>query len=95
MSNPFRPTQHDSPMFYRITVKGQLDPAWAEWFDGMTILPTRHEDGTVITVLTGPVVDQVALHGLLARIRDLCLLLLQVQCLEEPACTGHTSHRNR
>jgi hypothetical protein len=62
----------------QIRVKGHLDHSWSEWFEGLTI--THAEDGT--TVLTGPVADQPALHGLLIKIRDLGLPLLFVNHVE-------------
>lgn len=64
---------------YHIRIKGHLDPEWTAEFDGLHL---HHlEDGT--TLLTGPVADQAALHGILARIRDLGLTLITVQ-QEEP-----------
>ena len=60
--------------FYQITVKGHLDNRWADWFDGLTI--TLEDNGE--TVLTGPVVDQAALHALLRTVRDLGMPLLSV-----------------
>lgn len=60
--------------YYEIRLKGQLDDQWAEWFEGMTI--SLAEDGD--TLLTGPVVDQAALHGLLKKVRDLGLPLISV-----------------
>jgi hypothetical protein len=60
--------------FYQITVKGHLDNRWDNWFEGLTI--TALDDGE--TLLTGPVVDQAALHGLLRKVRDLGLPLLSV-----------------
>ena len=60
--------------FYQITVKGHLNPNWAEWFDGLTITPLPN--GT--TAISGPVVDQAALHGLLRKVRDLGLPLVSV-----------------
>ena len=59
---------------YRIRVRGHLDDRWSDWLGGLAVL--RRDDGT--TVLVGPVVDQAALHGVLARIRDLGLPLLSV-----------------
>ena len=59
---------------YEIRLDGHLDQRWAAWFDVLTL--TRQDDGT--TVLTGPVVDQAALHGLLQKARDLGLALVSV-----------------
>jgi hypothetical protein len=59
---------------YEIRVVGQLDALWGEWFDDLTL--THGGDGT--TALVGPVADQAALHGLLAKVRDLGLPLLSV-----------------
>ncbi|WP_369135657.1 DUF4386 domain-containing protein [Modestobacter sp. I12A-02662] len=59
---------------YEIRLTGHLDHRWAAWFDGMSL--TTESDGT--TVLTGPVTDQAALHGLLRRVRDLGLPLVSV-----------------
>ncbi len=66
--------KHNPYPCYQIRFKGHLDDRWAEWFDGLTI--TLEEDGD--TLLTGPVVDQAALHGLLKKVRDLGLLLVSV-----------------
>jgi len=63
---------------YQIKLKGHLEESWADWFDGLTF--THENDGT--TTLTGEVVDQAALHGLLKKIRDLGLPLLSVNNLE-------------
>ncbi len=60
--------------FYQITVKGHLDNRWADWFEGLTITPEDNGE----TLLTGPVVDQAALHGLLRKVRDLGMPLLSV-----------------
>jgi hypothetical protein len=59
-------TGPDQQMVYQIRIKGHLDPLWSEWFEGLTL--TLEENGD--TLLTGPVVDQAALHGLLKKIRD-------------------------
>ena len=59
---------------YEIRLAGHLDARWAAWFDGLTV---RHEsDGT--TLISGPIADQAALHGLLQRVRDLGLPLVSV-----------------
>ena len=65
-------TQHGA--IYEIRVKGVLDSRWSEWFDGMTVSASNDE-----TTLFGPVADQAALHGLLARVRDLGVPLLSVR----------------
>ena len=63
---------------YEICLKGHLDDRWAEWFDGMTI--KLEEDGN--TILSGPVADQAALHGLLKKVRDLGLPLLSANLVQ-------------
>ena len=65
---------HHEPERYEIRIKGHLDDKWADWFEGLTI--TREDNGE--TLLTGPVVDQAALHGLLRKVRDLGVPLLSV-----------------
>ena len=65
---------------YRIHVKGQPDPARSAWFDGLEVQPQANGE----TVLTGPIVDRAALHGVLMRIRDLGLPLLAVTGAETP-----------
>ena len=67
----------DEPSLYQIRLKGHLGPQWATYFDGFTL--TNSENGEVL--LTGVITDQAALHGVLARIRDLGLPLLSVNCL--------------
>ena len=64
---------------YRFRVKGHLDDRWSDWLGGLAV--QRQEDGT--TLLIGPVVDQAALHGIIARIRDLGLPLLSVSRVVE------------
>ena len=68
----------DRQAVYQIRVKGSLDDKWSDWFDGFTIVSLAGDE----TLLTGPVADQAALHGLLAVIRDLGLPLLSVQQVE-------------
>ena len=70
-------TSHETGR-YEIRVKGHLDTRWAAWFDGMTLSHDR--DGT--TRIHGLVVDQAALHGLLARVRDIGLPLISVTQVE-------------
>ena len=66
---------------YQIKVQGKLKESWSEWFNGMTISFAVEEDGSPVTTLIGPVVDQTALHGLLHKIRDLGLPLLYLSRL--------------
>jgi len=72
------PEYHDESGLYEIRLKGHLDDRWAEWFGGLTI--TLEDNGD--TLLTGPVVDQAALHGLLKKVRDLGMPLVSVRPLE-------------
>jgi hypothetical protein len=65
-------------MIYQIRIRGHLGSDWSDWFEGLTI--TLEENGD--TLLTGPVADQAALHGLLRRVRDLGIPLLSVQSIE-------------
>ncbi len=64
----------DAPRVYQIRLKGHLRNQWADWFEGMTIM--LEEDGS--TLLTGVVIDQSALHGILKKIRDLGMPLLSL-----------------
>lgn len=64
----------DRPMVYEIRVKGHLSQQWMDWFEGLTII--LEEDGN--TLLTGLVIDQAALHGVLKKIRDLGMPLFSV-----------------
>ena len=80
MSAPAQPLPR-----YRIRIRGHLDPAWSTWFDSLTV--TQADEGT--TELTGPLVDQAALFGLLARLRDLgATLLLAEQLTAGPRQPG-------
>ena len=65
-------------MIFQIRIQGHLGHKWKRWFEGMTI--TLEEDGN--TLLTGRVVDQAALHGLLKKVRDLGMPLISVNRVE-------------
>ncbi len=75
MSNEDNPGHEAGrPVIYQIRLKGHLGRQWADWFGGLTI--TLQANGE--TLLTGPVADQAALHGLLRKVRDLGLPLVEV-----------------
>jgi hypothetical protein len=67
---------------YQIRISGLLDPSWSDWFDGLAITYLTDE----VTILTGPLPDQAALHGVLNKIRDLGLILLSVSA--DPAVSN-------
>ncbi len=75
MANKPNPTTDPrQPMVYQIRIQGHLGSEWTDWFEGLSI--TLSDNGE--TLLTGPVVDQAALYGLLRKVRDLGMLLLAV-----------------
>ena len=74
MSNKLDPNQ---PTIYQIRIKGHLDQQWTDWFERLTITLEGSD-----SLLTGPVVDQAALHGLLKKVRDLGMPLLAVNRVE-------------
>lgn len=85
MSNQRQPkTEPDRPTVYQIRFQGRLGSQWTAWFEGLTITPTENGE----TLLTGPVVDQAALYGLLRKVRDLGLPLISVNCIESGQGAG-------
>lgn len=70
--------QNEEAIIYQIRIEGQFGQQWTDWFDGLSITPG--EAGT--TLLTGPVIDQSALHGLLKKVRDLGAPLVSVNRME-------------
>lgn len=82
---------YDEPGLYEIRIKGHLDNRWSNWFAGLTL--TREVNGA--TLLTGPLVDQAALYGLLRKVRDLGLPLLSVNRVEPgEADASDVKHRS-
>lgn len=76
-------TAHGHVQHYEITVRGHLAPRWSTWFDSLDL--TRTSDGT--TVISGPIVDQAALHGLLEKLRDLGIPLISLATTPTPDTT--------
>jgi hypothetical protein len=77
----------DQPKVYQIRLEGHLGHEWTDWFEGLTI--TLEDNGD--TLLTGPVIDQAALHGLLKKVRDLGMPLVSVSPVEpDPSTTFGT-----
>ena len=79
--------EHDPIQHYEIRVKGRLAPRWSAWFDGLAV--TAADDGT--TVISGPVADQSALHGLLQKLRDVGIPLLSLTEASSDAATTTTT----
>ena len=73
----------DQPTIYQFRLRGHLGQQWMDWFEGLSI--TLEEDGN--TLLSGPVVDQSALHGILKRVRDLGMPLLSVNFVDPDPAT--------
>lgn len=70
-----------SPVLYEIQVEGYLDSRWSDWFGGMELTNVETDGG--LTILTGSIPDQSALHGFLAKIRDLGLVLVSVRRIDQ------------
>ena len=88
MSNEHNPTIEPSHIqVYQIRIKGHLEADWTDWFDGLAI--TLQNNGE--TLLSGPVVDQAALHGLLRKVRDVGMVLLSVMCMQSDQADAITS----
>jgi len=79
-STSLQPSSAENGGVYEIKIRGFLDEHWKQWFEGMELgNMTNGETGQECTLITGPVADQPALHGLLAKIRDLNLNLISVR----------------
>lgn len=74
----------NQPAVYEIRILGQLSEGWSDWLAGMAISLDVDADGRPVTLLTGTIIDQAALHGVLARLRDLNLVILSVVRSAEP-----------
>jgi hypothetical protein len=72
------PESTNQPDCYEIRVKGHLASRWAEYFAGLTMIHTPSGE----TILSGPIEDQAALHGVLSKVRDLNLTLIAVNRIE-------------
>ncbi len=88
--------EHHAPGLYEIRIKGRLDDRWADWFEGLNF--SQENDGT--TLLSGSVVDQSALHGLLRKVRDLGMPLISVNQVDpkqanEPDVNANTVHHRQ
>jgi hypothetical protein len=71
-------TDSNQPTVYQIRLKSHLGSEWTDWFEGLTI--TLDKDGD--TLITGPVADQAALHGLLKKVRDLGMSLVSINPIQ-------------
>ena len=67
---------------YEIRVGSHLDQRWSDWFEGMEVTQAFNRSGSPITVLTGTIVDQAALHGILASVRDIGIPIISVNRIE-------------
>ena len=76
--HPDPTTDPSQPVVYQIRLRGHLGSQWTDWFGGLTIMLEEGGD----TLLTGPVIDQAALHGLLKKVRDLGMPLVSVSPVE-------------
>lgn len=72
------------PRIYQIRLEEHIDPHWTDWFEGLTITSKNNGD----TIITGQVIDQAALHGLLKKVRDLGLTLVSINRVESSRTGG-------
>jgi hypothetical protein len=74
---------------YEIQVQGELDASWQQWFSGLAVTLTYTSDQSPVTTLTGPIVDQSALRGMLCKLWDLNLTLIAVRRIEPDSRKEH------
>jgi hypothetical protein len=79
MTNAANQKPVKKPTFYQITIEGKIDANWSDWLSGMGLVSQKEADGMQVTILSGEIVDQAALRGLLNRLWDLNLVLRSVQ----------------
>jgi hypothetical protein len=89
LNHPDYKTDSSQTLIYQIRLKGHLGQQWMDWFDGLSI--TLEEDGD--TLLTGPVIDQAALHGLLKKVRDLGMPLVSISQVQSNETHPYRSER--
>ncbi len=94
MSNIRHKLTLDRPATYQIKVPGELDESWSDWVGSMAITVDSEGEVPPITTLTGIVIDQAALQGLLRRLYSLGLPLVSVICLECGSENGRSSCRH-
>ncbi|MBN1315128.1 MAG: hypothetical protein JXA42_06655 [Anaerolineales bacterium] len=70
------------PDVYQIQIREKLDRRWSDWFEGLEIAYHQDDRDQYITILTGPIIDQAALYGILQKIHNLNLVLISVQQME-------------
>ncbi len=104
-TNPQNKNRASGSFVYEIKVQGHLDQVWSKWFEEMTLtLIQNGECGEACTLITGPVTDQPALHGLLTKIGNLNLTLISVRRMDpekgtleeipiDPATSGDQNRR--
>jgi hypothetical protein len=81
-------SQRGQPTTYEIRVRGQIGKRWQHWFDGMATVLDSGRDGSPITTLTGMVIDQAELRGILNKLWDLNLTLVSVTRVQEDSAGG-------
>jgi len=68
----------DNPTTYEIKVEGSIDEKWSEWFNGLTVASDSAGDGPPVTTLTGTVIDQAKLRGIMSKLWDMNLRLISI-----------------